>query len=145
MTDTVPFAQALETLHRKRGNKRGSLTKLQRKVGDFLKVPLDDATTKHCDDLRTELDSLVAGNTAIQDEIEVLVHDLSDLLESEETERDRDEETYAHIKGSLHDFRQTLDLWMDTPPLIKRLTKARDEIEVGSPIYRESFGKLNTR
>ncbi len=145
MADPTPLAQTLGSLHRKRGNKRGMLTRLQRKVSELLDKHPDEVSNYAADDLLKDLDSLRLAHRGIQDQIDDLVQDNEDYEESEETEKDRDDDSYEKVKTTIKDFQQFHELWINSNGLSNELTTAQNVLAVDSPLFRESFVKLSTR
>ncbi len=145
MADPTPLAQMLGSLHRKRGNKRSMLTRLQRKVSELLDKHPDEVSNYAADDLLKDLDSLRLSHRGIQDQIDDLVQDNEDYEESEETEKDRDDDSYEKVKTTIKDFQQFHELWINSNGLSNELTTAQNVLAVDSPLFRESFVKLSTR
>ncbi len=98
MTDAVSLHQTLESLRRKRGSKRGSLSKLKRKASEFRSKSLNDMSPEVPDDHLEELAAIKSAHTMIQDQIDELILGLDDMIEAEEPEKDKDVEAQASIR-----------------------------------------------
>ncbi len=145
MADPSPLAQTLESLHRKRGSKRGMLTRLQRKVSELLDKHPDEVANYAADDLLKDLDSLRLAHKGIQDQIDELVQDNVEYEESEDTEKERDDDSYGKVKTTIKDFQQFHQLWTNSNRLSSELTSAQNVLAVESPLFRETFVRLSTR
>ncbi len=145
MSEPSEFSQALQSLHRKRGNKQGMLTRLQRKVSELQGKHPDEISGLVFDDLLKDLDSLRSTHKSIQDRIDELVLDNDMDDDAEETEKDKDEDTYDKVKTTIRDFKLFHELWIDSNGLSEDLTKAQSVLDVNSPLFRDSFVNLSAR
>ncbi len=136
-------AHQLETLRRRRGGKRGALTKLQRRVIEFQEGHPNKLVSFIADDFFKDLEAIKISHLALQDQIEDLVQEDDDALKAEEPERERDEENFAKVRSSLRECQARSTLWTDSNGLLEELDRALEFTEVDSPLFRSSFAELS--
>lgn len=136
-------AQQLETLRRRRGGKRGALTKLHRRVIEFQEGHPNKLVSFIADDFFKDLEAIKISHLALQDQIEDLVQEDDDALKAEEPERERDEENFAKVRSSLRECQARSTLWTDSNGLLEELDRALEFTEVDSPLFRSSFAELS--
>ncbi len=111
--DPVSVTEALESLRRKRATRRGSLTRLHKKVDNLRAVPLAESRKSDVEHLKILIKADIEKHQGLQDQIKELI---DDNLSLESTSRDQIND------GILKECRDLLRLfccWEDVQGLIR--------------------------
>ena len=142
MEDSSSISAKLETLRRRRGHRRGQVTKLRKKILDVQNTPPDDIDLLVVDDLLLDLQTQTADHDALQAQIDVIYVEHPDLSVDEEDERDRLQDAYRSLKNILVSTQKAGPLWADSKVILQQLEHAAASPRPDSPHYRATVDGL---
>ena len=135
MEDSSNISAKLETLRRRRGHRRGQVTKLRKKILDVQNTPPDDIDLLVVDDLLLDLQTQMADHDALQAQIDVIYVENPDLSVDEKDERDRLQDAYRSLKNIFVSTQKAGPLWADSKVILQQLERAAASPRPDSPHY----------
>ena len=142
MEDSSNISAKLETLRRRRGHRRGQVTKLRKKILDVQNTPPDDIDLLVVDDLLLDLRTQTADHDALQAQIDVIYVEHPDLSVDEEDELDRLQDAYRSLKNILVSTQKAGPLWADSKVILQQLERAAASPRPDCPYYRATVDGL---
>lgn len=129
----------LETLKRKRGHRRGQITRIQRRLSALLSKDLREIAMTEIDSLKADFDHEVKLHEVIQEQIEDLVSIDESALSAESTEREVRDDTHYSIRQELNKLRCELEIWQAGTDLSAELDSLLTIREPSRTHDQESF------
>ncbi len=142
MTEDTSIRAQLETFRRRRGHRRGQVTKLKKRVNEIQSTPPDDIDMLAIDDLLADLQHQISDHDHIQLQIEEIYDDHPELAVDEEADKDKLQDAHRLLKNILISFQKADPLWATSCVILQQLDRASDSPRPDSPHFRDTVDNL---
>ncbi len=139
MEDSAPPEVQLETLKRKRGHRRGKLTRIHRRLSALNTRHLREIATADVDSITSDLNHEIKLHEALHEQIEDFVSADESALSIESTERESRDDIHFSLHLELSHLRQKLEIWHTGTDLSAELDTLLTIREPSKTHYQESF------
>ncbi len=145
MEETPNTSGELDHLRRRRGHRRGQITKLRNKVQDMQEAHPDTFDLILIDELLADLHTQVSAIEDLQEKIDFIYEAHPDLAIDEEPEKDRLDDAHKALKCTLLTLKKAGPLSHDCNVLLGQIQEAASKPQPESPRFCALVDSLRSR